>query len=87
MKIIRLKRPKLNQIDLAKAILDITVPGFHITMSIGQWDNFLEEAYFHQDATLLEVSDDGMTFVAAYKLSSIDKSSPTTNQKGSTNAA
>ena len=66
MKIIRLKRPELNPIDLKKAIFNITEPGFHITMSIGQWDNFLDEAYHRQDATLIEL-DDNEYPVAAYR--------------------
>lgn len=61
-------RPNLNQIDLKIAFQSMTKPsGIFITMSEGQWDNFLEEGYFHQGATLIEVDENGKP-VAAYKL-------------------
>ncbi|HLD90717.1 MAG TPA: hypothetical protein VI911_06870 [Patescibacteria group bacterium] len=43
------------------------IPGFYITMSIGQWDNFLDEGYYRQDATLIELNDNEYP-VAAYRL-------------------
>ena len=68
MKIIKLPRPKLNQISLKDAALDWTlrVPGFYITMSPGQWDNFLDEGYSRQGATLIEVDENELP-IAAYK--------------------
>jgi hypothetical protein len=66
MKPVSSNRPKLNQIDLKKALTHITRPGFYVTMSIGQWDKFLEEAYFHQKATLIEL-DANEYPVAAYR--------------------
>ncbi len=56
-------RPKLNQISL-KGIF--SKPGFVITMSIGQWDKFLEEGYFNQNAILLEL-DSSENPIAAYQ--------------------
>ena len=67
MLVIPLRRPKLHKIDLKKALNDIMVPGFHITMSMGQWDNFLAEAYFHQNATLIELNSNEIP-IAAYRL-------------------
>lgn len=61
-------RPKLNKIDLKLALQNMTTrPGFVVTMFKGQWDSFLSEAYFHQDATLVELNRDRKT-IAAYKL-------------------
>jgi hypothetical protein len=42
------------------------IGGFFITVSPGQWDNYLDEAYFHQNATLIEIGKSGVP-VAAYK--------------------
>lgn len=66
-----MKRPKLNQIPLKIAMQWITdaKPGFVITMSIGQWDKFLEEGYNHQGATLIEL-DKQEKPIAAYKKTS-----------------
>lgn len=59
-------RPKLNQISLEEAYKNFGKPGFIITMSIGQWDKFLEEAYFRQNAILVEVGNLGKP-IAAYR--------------------
>lgn len=64
-----MKRPKLNQIPLKIAMQWITTnakPGFVITMSIDQWDKFLEEGYNHQGATLIEL-DKQEKPIAAYR--------------------
>lgn len=68
MKITPLKRPKLNSISLTVAIESMLSgkPGFYITMSVGQLDSYLEEGYYRQDATLIEL-DDNEYPVAAYK--------------------
>ncbi|EKE05120.1 MAG: hypothetical protein ACD_19C00426G0142 [uncultured bacterium] len=68
MKIIKLRRPKLNLITVAEAESNMLnrVPGFYITMSIGQWDNLLDEGYFRQGATLIELDHNGNP-VNAYK--------------------
>ena len=68
MKIIKMKRPKLNSCNLKLAIENMLngVPGLYLTMSPGQWDNFLEEGYFRQGATLIEMDKRGQP-VAAYK--------------------
>lgn len=61
MIIINLRRPKLNRINLEK-VVDSMLNGtsgecrFFMTMSIGQWDSFLENAYYKQNATLIEVN-------------------------------
>lgn len=59
-------RPKLDQVSLKEAFKEIGKPGFTVTMSIGQWDKFLEEAYFYRGAVLIEL-DSLERPVAAYK--------------------
>ena len=68
MKITPLKCPKLNPIILTTAIENMlgSKPGFYITMYVGQWDNFLDEGYYRQDATLIELDNNGIP-IAAYK--------------------
>lgn len=61
-----MKRPKLNPTSLSEAYETFSKPGFVITMSVGQWDKFLEEAYFNQDATLIEL-DSSEIPIAAYR--------------------
>lgn len=71
MIIINLRRPKLNRINLETAV-DSMLNGssgetqFFITMSVGQWDNILEEAYYRQGATLIEFNQKKQP-IAAYK--------------------
>lgn len=62
------ERPKLTKIELGTAIEDLLAckPGFHITMAEGQWDMFLEVAYFKNGATLIEL-DSNEAPIAAYK--------------------
>ncbi len=67
-----MKRPKLNPISLSEAYKTLGKPSFVITMSIGQWDKFLEEAYFNQDATLIEL-DSSEKPIAAYRKKSYRK--------------
>ena len=60
-------RPKLNSIDLNLALENMTkVVGFTVTMSEDQWDIFLEEGYYRQNATLIELDQKGQP-IAAYK--------------------
>lgn len=62
------KQPQLNRIELKKAFENMTKPGqFIITMSKGQWDGFLDEGYFRQDAILIELDENEIPTVA-YKL-------------------
>lgn len=72
MKIIKLRRPKLNKISTKEAFQNLmgTKPGFYITMSPGQWDNFLEEGYFRQGATLIEL-DENEKPIAAYRYKNV----------------
>jgi len=65
-------RPKLDQISLEEIFRPMGKPGFIITMSVGQWDKFLEEAYFNQDATLIEL-DSSEKPIAAYRKKSDKK--------------
>ncbi|MFZ4439425.1 MAG: hypothetical protein ACOYOS_13430 [Syntrophales bacterium] len=63
-----MKRPKMNKTDLAEsmeAMLGGARPGCFITMSPGQWDVLLSNAY-DRGWTLLEINDDEQP-VAAYK--------------------
>ncbi|KKQ66834.1 MAG: hypothetical protein US86_C0003G0077 [Candidatus Daviesbacteria bacterium GW2011_GWA2_38_24] len=71
-----MKRPKLNQISLEVALQWIAdnKQGFYISMSVGQWDKFLEEGYNHQGATLIEL-DRQEKPIAAYKKPLIYESS------------
>ena len=67
MNLIKLKRPVLTPISIQEAFGNITrESNSTITMSEGQWDNFLEEAYFRQGATLLELDENEMP-IATYK--------------------
>lgn len=69
MKLQKLPRPTLNPVGLQKAVEAMLgcEPGFHITMSIGQWDNYLDMMYFKLGATIIEL--DCMEHpIAAYKL-------------------
>lgn len=63
------KRPKLNIVDLKGAVNNLLgcKPGFFITMSKDQWDSFLEEGYFNQGATLIEL-DENKIPITAYRL-------------------
>lgn len=64
----KLRRPQLNKIDLKEAF-QINTSGntsFYLTMSKGQWDNLLDEGYFRQDATLIELDHNGNP-INAYK--------------------
>ena len=61
-------RPELSQIPLEAAMLNLTEgsPGqLMVTMSIGQWDYFLQAAY-EEDCILLEL-DDAERPVRAYR--------------------
>lgn len=61
-------RPTLHPIPLAEVTF---APGtLTFTMSVGQWDNLLEQAY-SLGATLLELDSDEKP-VAAYRLCSCD---------------
>lgn len=60
-----MKRPKLNEIPLQEA-LNTKSPQLMITMSENQWDMFLEEGYFKNNATLIEV-DINEKPIKAYK--------------------
>ncbi len=72
MNLIKLKRPVLTPINIQEAFKNIIKESnFTITMSDGQWDNFLEEAYFRQGATLLELDENEIP-IAAYKKSQND---------------
>lgn len=67
MNLIKLKRPVLNPVGLKKIIENLGhESGFTITMSVGQWDNFLEEGYYRQGATLIEMNQHGQP-IAAYR--------------------
>ena len=48
-----MKRPELHEIDIYK-VMD--KPGLLVTMSAGQWDRLLEDAY-NTGATLLELDE------------------------------
>lgn len=71
-------RPKLDKIRLEEGFKAFGRPGFVITMSVGQWDKFLEEGYYHQGATLIELDKDENP-IAAYKFSGVFKKSNTIN--------
>jgi hypothetical protein len=61
----RMKRPKLNEIDLNK--LNPLSPGqVTITMSRGQWDGLLESAY-EQGFVLLELDENEKPVRAYWK--------------------
>ena len=64
----KLKRPKLTPFNLekVKTVISDGIIKFVVTMSVGQWDFFLEEAYYRQGALLLEL-DENEQLVAAYK--------------------
>lgn len=69
----KLRRPQLNKIDLKEATekmlsgkLGLMDSQFYITMSVGQWDSFLDAGYFHNNATVIEVDNSGK-YIAAYK--------------------
>lgn len=66
-------RPNLRLIDLKIALQNIISLKYEwvITMSVGQWDIFLEEAYFRQDAVLIEL-DEFEIPINAYKLKEDD---------------
>jgi hypothetical protein len=59
-----MKRPLLNKVPLSQTMLGGGKPTVNITMSVGQWDTFLQSAY---DAGyyLIEL-DEHETPVAAY---------------------
>jgi len=59
---IKTKRPTLEEIPISNAI---NKGCFNVTMSIGQWDGFLQTAY-DNGATLLEV-DENEKPVKAYR--------------------
>lgn len=63
-----LRRPQLNSFSLKKTTENIPNGYFNlfITMSIGQWDVFLNEAYYRQGAILIELDKKGQ-LIAAYK--------------------
>jgi hypothetical protein len=59
-----MKRPILNPIPLSEAMP--AKPGTaYITMSVGQWDSWLEESY--QDGWILLELDDNEKPVRAYR--------------------
>lgn len=60
-----MERPILNKINLKN--VNLSSPGeFFITMSVGQWDLFLQEGYEVYGATLLELDDNEIP-INAYK--------------------
>ena len=60
-----MKRPELNEVPLSTTILRTGKPSNNVTMSVGQWDGFLQAAY---DAgyNLIEL-DDNEVPVRAYR--------------------
>jgi len=64
-------RPKLNPYSATKAIQELLrcKPGMFITLSPGQWDTLLDEAYFRQNATLIEIAtvNGKQAVIGAYK--------------------
>lgn len=60
-----MKRPNLNEVPLSSTMLGTGKPSVNVTMSLGQWDDFLQVAY---DAgyNLLEL-DDNEKPVRAYR--------------------
>lgn len=75
-------RPKLNEVSLEEGFKSLGRPGFVITMSIGQWDNLLEEGYYRQGAILIELDENEIP-VAIYKFSgeSIPPEHPTQTEQ------
>ena len=63
-----MRRPELNKVPLASALAFLHKPGVghcFITISVGQWDRLLQEAY-ERGWTLLEL-DRKERPIAAYK--------------------
>ena len=63
-----MRRPELNKVSLASELAFLHKPGTgrcFITMSVGQWDNLLQDAY-ERGWTLLEL-DRKERPIAAYK--------------------
>ena len=62
-----MKRPKLDPMSLADAMNEILSckPSVSVTMSVGQWDCFLQASY-NQGHKLIEVDDNEMP-VRAYR--------------------
>lgn len=60
-----MKRPVLNEVPLSSTILGGGKPSVNITVSVGQWDGFLQAAY---DAghNLIEMDDNEIP-VRAYR--------------------
>lgn len=58
----KMKRPELHEIPISNALNQGV---FTVTMSIGQWDGFLQTAY-DNGATLLELDENEMP-IRAYR--------------------
>jgi Mlc titration factor MtfA (ptsG expression regulator) len=63
----KMTRPELNEADVKAAVSDMLngVPNWYCTMSVGQWDAFLQAAY-ERGAVLIEL-DDAERPIRAYR--------------------